>query len=732
MGLIDKHKYPFVSQNDSEDCSVACVTMIFRFLVGHISYQTIDRLCQLSNEGLSLRGLLHILNRLGLDASAFYATDSYFLTSLNKPLIALINGNHFVVIYKSYSKKGIRYVKVADPKFGINDWNLSSFINVWKSNQNKGILIKAESTNESIKHIEKPKSTLGKIKIITEQLVKNKYNLLYLTLMLFVILVIQLILPFLTQNIVDKGINVNRLDFVELILIAQMCLIVSKCLMDICRAQITIYLSSKISIELISAYLEKLFKLPLTFFVRRKLGDLIQRMEDHSRIVSFLSTDSVSISISLIGFVVSGSVLIYYSTYIFLIYSIAIILYALWTSLFLGIRKRLDYEYFLQRSKQTSSMYQLFDGIEEIKLQGCSKRKSREFKEIYESGLQLGIKRLSIFQINRVGATFINQGRDVIITVITSLLVIRGELTLGVLLAVQYVIGQLDSPVDQIVNFIYKLQDLSIAIQRINTIYTEKEEVKSDSKCLDLKNSDRNIYINNVSYKYNVYDKDNILDNISFVIPQGKMTAIVGLSGSGKTTLLKLLLGYDYPTKGEILIGKQNITNINIEDWRKNCGVVMQDGYVFADTIENNIAIADDVDVDSTMLEDVAKKSCIDDIIKKTPQSFKTIIGKDGRRLSKGQKQRILISRIMYKNPKFVFLDEATNSLDSQTEFCITNNLQSFFTGKTVLVIAHRMSTIRKADNIIVLENGHIVEEGKHEQLMSRKGKYYNLVINQI
>lgn len=730
--MLFNHKFPFVSQNDSEDCSVACVTMIFRFLVGHICYQTIDRLCQLSNEGLSLRGLLHILGKLGLDASAFYATDSYFLTSLKTPLIALINGNHYVVIYKSYSKKGIWYVKVADPKLGINDWNLASFINVWKGDNNKGILIKVEKTNESIRYIEKPKSTLGKITIITEQLVKNKYHLLYLTFAFLVILIIQLILPFLTQNIVDKGINLNRLDFVELIMIAQMCLIVSKCLMDICRAQITIYLSSKISIELISAYLEKLFKLPLTFFVRRKMGDLIQRMEDHSRIVSFLSTDSVSISISLIGFVVSSSVLLYYSTYIFLIYAIAMILYAFWTSLFLGMRKRLDYEYFLQRSKQTAAMYQLFDGIEEIKLQGCSKRKSKEFKGIYESGLQLGIKRLSLFQINRVGATFINQGRDVIITVITSLLVIRGELSLGVLLAVQYVIGQLDSPVDQLVNFIYKVQDLSIAIQRINAVYTEEEEVRNDSKSLDLNNECRDIYINNVSYKYNVYDKNNVLDNVSFVIPQGKMTAIVGLSGSGKTTLLKLLLGYDRPTEGKIVIGKQDLSNINIVEWRKNCGVVMQDGYVFADTIEGNIAISDDVVFDNTTMENVVKKACIADIINNTPQHYKTIIGRDGRGLSKGQKQRILISRILYKNPHFVFLDEATNSLDSQTEFCITNNLQSFFAGKTVLVIAHRMSTIKKADNIIVLENGCIVEEGNHEQLMSRKGKYYNLVINQI
>lgn len=727
-----RNKYPFVNQNYSEDCSIACITMVFRFLVGYISFQTIYRLCQLSNEGLSLRGLLHVLSKLGLKSSAFYAPDNYFLTTLKKPLIAFVNEDHYVVIYKSYSKRGETYLIIADPKYGIKDWKLSSFINVWRGDKDKGILIDVEPTDNSASFIEKPKPIIGNMKMITDQLIQNKYHILYLTFAFFIILIIQLIIPLLTQNIVDKGISEHRLDVIELILIAQMCLIISKCFIDICRAQITIYLSSKISIELISAYLEKLFKLPLNFFVKRKSGDLIQRMEDHSRIVSLISTDSVSISISLIGFVVSSCVLIYYSAYIFLIYLLSIILYACWTSLFLGMRKKMDYEYFLQRSNQTNSMYQLFDGMEEIKIQGCSKRKSSEFKKIYKLGLDINIKRLSIFQVNSIGATFINQGKNIIITVITSMLVIRGELSLGVLLAVQYVIGQLDSPVDQLVNFIYKLQDVSIAMHRINIVYTEEEEINKHSKNFNWGDVNKDIYINNVSYKYNIYDKVNILDNISFVIPQGKMTAIVGLSGSGKTTLLKLLLGYDHPTEGKILIGEHDLRNINIEDWRKKCGVVMQDGYIFADTIENNIAISDDAVIDYSMMEDIVKKSCIDDIIKKSPQRFKTKIGKNGRGISKGQKQRILISRIMYKNPQFIFLDEATNSLDSQTEYCITNNLQSFFIGKTVLVIAHRMSTIKQADNIIVLENGHIVEEGKHEQLMSRKGKYYNLVINQI
>lgn len=732
MKLMSRIRYPFVIQHDSEDCGIACITMIFRFLVGYISYETVSKLGRTSGEGISIRGILHILKGLGMEASAFFATENYFVNTFDMPIIAFIDGNHYVVVYKTYKKSGELFLRVADPKYGINDRKLSSFVRIWIRNKDKGILIKAEKTKECSQYKENHQPIWEKLGLLKEQICQNRYSLLYLAFAFLIILIIQLILPLLTQNIVDKGISTQCLDFVWVILISQMCLIISKCLMDICRTQITIYLSSRISLELVSTYLNKIFKLPLTFFARRKMGDLIQRMEDHSRIVSFLSTDTVSISISIVGFVVSCCVLMYYSLYIFGIYTVAVVLYAGWTSLFLGMRRQLDYEYFLQRSRQTSCMYQLFGAIEEIKLQGCTMRKSREYKDIYASGLQLEIKRLSLFQINRVGSIFINQGRDVIITVITSLLVIRGELTLGALLAVQYVIGQLESPVDQIVNFIYKLQDLLIGIQRINAVYTEEEEVKTSSEPFDPITINTDIFINNVSYKYNIYDNTMVLKNISFVIPHGKITAIVGLSGSGKTTLLKLLLGYDKPTEGEIIIGKQNINNININVWRKLCGVVMQDGYIFADTIEKNIGLSDDADIDIVRLNDVAKKSCIEDIIEHSPRQFQTVIGKDGHGLSKGQKQRILISRIMYKNPEFIFLDEATNSLDSLTENKVTNNLQSFFEDKTVLVIAHRMSTIKNADNIIVLEDGHIVEEGNHEQLMSHHGKYYNLVVNQI
>lgn len=724
-------RYYFIKQKDSKDCGIACLVMVFRFLVGYISYDTVLKKCDFSLEGVSLKGIIYAAKQLNLDIQAFYAKSTFLSPSIEFPLIALVNQNHYVVIYSIYTRKKTTYIKVADPAFGIKDYRLADFINIWINN-GKGVLAYISKTEKSFLCIEKEISKLKKISELKCYITENWKPLIYLSWAFFIILCIQLILPFLAQDIVDKGIAKKNISFIWLFLIAQMTLVISKCLIDISRAQITIYLSSKISTQLLSKYLSKLLKIRISFFTKRTIGDLIQRMEDHSRIVTFLSTDTVTISVSIIGLIVSGFVLIHYNYNIFLIYIICILGYAAWTSLFLDKRKSMDYDFFKQQSIQTSSMYQLFDSIEEIKIQGCSNKRTHDFETIYSEGLKLGIKRLTLFQMNKIGATFINQGRDIIITVLTSLLVIKGELSLGTLLAIQYVMGQMESPIDQIINFIYKWQDLRIGLKRISAIYSEEDEVNKTSKNMQPSDSSQDIKIKELSYKYNIFDKKYALQDISFTIPKDKITAIVGLSGSGKTTLLKLLLGYDKPSKGNITIGNVDLGDLNIEEWRKKCGVVMQDGYIFSDTIENNIAIADNIPIEAIKMQDVAQKTCIDDFIYNTPSLFNTQIGKNGRGLSKGQKQRILISRIMYKDPQYIFLDEATNSLDSYTEKKITTNLQYFFQNKTVLVIAHRLSTIKNADNIIVLDKGHIVEEGCHKELMKKRGKYFELVNNQL
>lgn len=728
------NRYPFVAQKDSEDCGLACLAMIFRYYVGSISFDSVEKICNFSNQGISLKGLLVAARTLGFQSTAFLATCKYLTSSTTFPLISFINNNHYVVIYSIYKKWKYNkdYIVVGDPAYGIITYEFSEFIDKWYHGNQKGILIRLTPTNNSRKYIDKKINIRKKIKIFSSYFKKNRYSTLYVIFCLLIISVIQIILPFLTQNIIDKAIGKKDINYLWMILIAQLSLIVGKSLIDITRSQIVLHMNSEFSVKLISSFLKKLLKLPMAFFERRKIGDLIQRMEDNSRLVTFLTTDFISLSVSIIGFIISALILGYYNINIFWIYIICLFIYVCWTSLFLKKRKKLDYEYFDQNSSESNVMYQLFDSIEEIKLQGCSNKKQLVFENIYIYGRKIEIKRLNLFQINRIGALLINQGRDIFITVLVSLFVINGQLTLGVLLAVQYIIGQLESPVDEIVNFLYKWQDMSIGIDRINLIYKEKDEATPTQIYISPKEVSQDITVHDVYFKYDLYSTNYVLKNISLVIPHNKVTAIVGLSGSGKTTLLKLILGYYQPNKGSIFVGNKSLNDINMDSWRSRCGVVMQDGYIFSDSIEGNIVIADKGKVDPKKLDEAARLSKIDDIISKMPLKYKTQIGKDGHGLSKGQMQRILIARVIYKNPNYIFLDEATNSLDAKNEKEITSNLEHFFNGKTVLIIAHRISTVRNANQIVVLEEGQIKEIGNHNELINKKGKYYELVNNQL
>lgn len=545
---------------------------------------------------------------------------------------------------------------------------------------------------------------------------------------------VQLIFPFLTQAVVDTGIEGKDIGFVWLVLLAEMMLLFSRTAIDFIRSKILLHISTRINISLISDFFVKLMKLPMHFFDVKLMSDLLQRIEDHRRVERFLTSSSLSLLFSFFTFLVFGIVLAVYNLSIFLVFLLGSLVYAGWILMFLKKRKVLDYKYFEQAARNQNVTYQLLYGMQEIKLQGCEQRKRWEWEDVQADLFKVNLQALNLQQIQQAGGMAINEIKNILITVLAAAAVIHGNMSLGMMLAVQYIIGQLNSPVGQLISLIYSWQDVSISLERMNEIHVESDEENSErtvNSYTDDTPNGHSVTIENLTFKYDPYKKQDVLSNINLTIPNGKVTAIVGASGSGKTTLLKLLLGYYEPLGGNIRVGGVSLSRINLAWWRSQCGAVMQEGYLFSDTIARNIAVSDDEpDIDRVRL--AARTANIADYIESLPLGYNTLIGQDGQGVSLGQRQRILIARVVYKNPVFVFLDEATNSLDANNERHITEKLEDFYKGKTVIVVAHRLSTVRNADQIVVLDEGRVVEIGSHEKLIALRGKYYALVKNQL
>lgn len=722
--------FPITFQHDSMQCGIACLQMICKHFGREYSLDFLSKLCFATNEGVSLLGIDDAANKLGLKTLCVKASMDE-LDKISLPAILHWNQKHFVVLYKI--KKGRKYY-IADPGKGLTAYTNEEMREYWLSTNSKGVAMMLEPTPHF--YDTKNASGVGEKEIHSFRFLYGYVRRYYkyfgmIAVGLALGSIIQLVLPFLTQAIVDKGIKHQDLNIILLILFGQLMLTISRTFIDFLRRWILLRISMKINISLISDFFIKLLKLPMSFFDTKLLGDLMQRMNDHGRVNNFLTQNVLNIVFSLLTLIVFSVVLVIYDKFVFWVFLIGSMLYGGWIALFLKRRKVIDYELFEQQAINNNRTYEFITSMQEIKLQDCEQRKRQEWEHIQKDLFKIQQKSLRLQQQEEAGGIFINELKNIAITVMSAAAVIEGNMTLGMMLAVQYIIGQLCSPVEQLMDFFYSLQDVKISLERINEIHSMEDENGKAGLLTSIKQKSKGINIQNVIFKYNPHVLTKTIDHVDIQIPQGKVTAIVGASGSGKTTLIKLILGYYSVVEGRICIGSTNINDVNKQWWRRQCGVVMQDGVIFSESIAKNIAV-DDAEIDQVRLLEATKISCIFDYVMGLPLKFDTKIGRDGIGLSQGQKQRILIARAVYKNPEYIFLDEATNSLDANNERKIVENLDRFYKGKTVVIVAHRLSTVKNADQIVVIDHGKVVETGTHDTLTLKRGAYFQLVKNQL
>jgi ATP-binding cassette subfamily B protein len=719
-------------QYDGMQCGIACLQMICKHYGREFSLNELSKYCMTTNEGVSMLGISEAANEIGLHSICGKLTIEQ-LYQAPLPCIVHWDQNHFVIVYKIKPKKNRIYV--ADPGKGLMVYAQREFTEHWTSTKSqdddKGVAMIIQPTplfyERQTKYIKKKRS----FKFLLGYIKQYKQYFGQILLGAAIGSLLQLIFPFLTQAIVDIGIVHKDLNFISLILLAQLMLTVSRTAAEFIRRWLLVHISIRINISLVSDFFIKLLKLPMSFFDTKLIGDLMQRMNDHKRVEEFLTTQALTVLFSLLSFIVFGCVLLGYDKSIFLIFLIGSIVYGSWIASSLKKRKQLDYLYFEKQAINNNKTYQFITSMQEIKLQDCEQRRRWEWEDIQADLFDVQTKSLKLQQTQEAGIVFINEVKNIIITILAATAVINGHMTLGMMLAVQYIIGQLNVPVEQLMGFLYSLQDVKISLERINEIHTmDNEESKSDA-LVTFPDKEHSIHIEHLDFKYDQHNLVKTIDDVGFIIPQGKVTAIVGTSGSGKTTLIKLLLGYYRAISGKINVGITPLSDFNVKWWRRQCGVVMQDGVIFSESIARNIAV-DDSEIDKKRLLNAVRIANIKDFIDGLPLKYNTIIGRDGVGLSQGQKQRILIARVVYKNPEYIFLDEATNALDANNERVIVENLNDFYKGKTVVIVAHRLSTVKNADQIVVIDQGHIVEIGDHNSLLLKKGTYYNLIKNQL
>ncbi len=715
------------------DCGPTCLKMVAKFYGKNYSLQNLRDRCHITREGVSLLGISDAAESIGFRTTGVKVTWTQMVEEMPMPCIVHWNQRHFVVVYDVVKKHGVYKVMVADPASGLLEYTEEDFRGLWLESERKteGIALILEPTPKFYEEEGDDERRHYGFGYVLKYLRPYRTYIIQILLAMLTASVISLLMPFITQSVVDKGIGTGSLSLIVVLLIAQLTLTLGGLANNLIRSWLMLHTTSRVSISLISDFLCKLMRLPIAFFDSKMVGDIMQRIGDYNRIQTFLTGSLLSMVIAVVSFVVYGLIMAGYNATIFIAFLIGASLYVFWVLLFMKRRRKLDYMRFQQASANQSNIVQLIGGMQEIKLNNCEKQKRWEWESIQAKLFKVGVKSLTLGQVQEIGCTFIDQTKNILMSFIAAKSVIDGGMTLGMMMALQYIMGQINAPISQFISFVQSAQDASISLDRLGEIHEMKDEEPAEEERIKDIPSDADIVFRDVVFQYDGPHSPKVLDEVSLTIPSGKVTAIVGASGSGKTTMLKMMLGFYPPVSGEVLLGNVSLKNYSESRWRARCGTVMQEGYIFSDTIAANIAVSEEYP-DMERVRWAAGVSNIKYWIEGLPLGYGTKIGADGHGLSSGQKQRILIARAAYKDSRYLFFDEATNSLDANNERTIMENLERLFSEKTVVVVAHRLSTVKNADNIIVLDKGRIAEQGTHSQLTALRGKYYELVKNQL
>ena len=716
-------KFKIFRQLESIDCGATCLRMISHFYGWKYDIQFLREISKTNKNGVSLESLSLAANKIGFETLSVELTFEQLYNDVPLPAILFWKESHYVVAYKAKNNK----IYIADPSFGFLFLNKEEMKSNWNCQKEEGIalLLNPKENFEYKYNIPNKKG----YKIIGNFFNPLKKYLFIIIILLVLISILNIVYPYATKQIMDEGVTNNNSKFILYFLLCQIIALTVSMIMDFIQGWLFLFVRMKFGFKLIASFLDKLIKMPIPFFDNKIASDILLRIEDNKKIEEFLSQNTIHFIISIISFVIFSVVLGYYSLVIFFTFLIGTIISVFWVVYFHKNRKFLNYQYFELSAVNKNLLYEIIKGIADIKINNSGNKKIKEWNILQKKIFRINKKNLKLNNIQDIGIKYITQIKNTIIIGISAFMVIEGSLTFGSMLAISFIIGQLNAPLEYFVLFIYSLQDVKISMERMVDIYEKYDEIEVSREKEDIKEV-KNIYFDKVSFSYQGIDSKNIFDKLDLDIKINSVTAIVGISGSGKTTLIKILMNFYNPTSGRLMINNKNIDNYNFESWREKISVVFQDGYIFSDTIRNNIIM--NKEYNHVWFKEIIKKTCLYDIIENLPQRELTKIGENGIKLSKGQEQRVLIARAMYANTEILILDEATSALDAKNEKIIYDNLQSFYRGRTVVIIAHRLSTVKNADNIVVLKQGEVVEQGTHNELVDKRGEYYSLVKNQL